>query len=54
MKHQITMLLLWAIAIAATFLTIHDRRVLTTLGPVFAVCMIGSIVTVQAAGRRRP
>ena len=52
MKHQAAILLLWVIAIVATFVTIGDPHVMTTLGPVFAVCMIGSVVTVRAAVRR--
>jgi hypothetical protein len=52
MKHQLAVLLLWLIAIAVTFVTVRDAHVLTTLGPVFAVCMIGSVVTVRAALRK--
>jgi hypothetical protein len=51
-KHQLAILSLWCIALAVTFIEIHDDRVLTILGPVYAVCMIGSIVTVRAAARR--
>lgn len=54
MKHQIATLSLWLIAIAATFLMIHEQRIITVLGPVYAVCMIGSVVTVRAAARRLP
>ena len=52
MKHQIAVLLLWLIAIGVTFVMVRDPQVLTTLGPVYAICMIGSVVTVRAAGRR--
>jgi len=52
MKHQLAVLSLWLIPVVATFAIIDDARVLTTLGPVYAVCMIGSIVTVRSAGRR--
>ena len=52
MKHQIAILLLWIIAIVVTFMNIDDSRLVTTLGPVYAVCMIGSVVTVRAASRR--
>ena len=54
MKHQFAVLSLWLIAIAVTFTIVPDRRVVTTLGPVFAVCMIGSVVTVRAARKRAP
>lgn len=49
MKHELTMALLWTIAIAVTFLTVKQEGALTVLGPVYAVCMIGSIVTVRVA-----
>jgi hypothetical protein len=52
MKHQMANLALWLIAIVVTFLLVPDRHTMTTLGPVYAVCMIGSMVTVRAAVRR--
>lgn len=52
MKHIAAVLILWLIAITVTFLTVQDPRARTTLGPVYAVCMIGSIMTVRAALRR--
>jgi hypothetical protein len=51
-KHVAAVLLLWLIAITVTFLTVRDPHTLTTLGPVYAVCMIGSVVTVRGALRR--
>ena len=52
MKHQAAILSLWLIAIVITFVTVRDYRLLTTLGPVYAICMIGSVITVRAAIRR--
>ncbi len=52
MKHQAATLLLWLIAIVVTFVTVRDSRVLMIVGPVYAVCMIGSLVTVRAALRQ--
>lgn len=49
MKYEAATTLLWAIAIIVTFLIVKQNGVLTVLGPVYAVCMIGSIVTVRAA-----
>lgn len=49
MKHELVTAALWAIAIAVTFLMVEDRGVVTRLGPVFAVCAIGSVVNVRAA-----
>jgi hypothetical protein len=52
MKHVAANLALWLIAIVVTFLLVPDAHVMTTLAPVYAVCMIGSVVTVRAATRR--
>ncbi len=49
MKYAIATLLLWIIASAATMLVVKDARALTILGPLFAVCMIGSVVVVRRA-----
>ncbi|HSE66749.1 MAG TPA: hypothetical protein VLB12_07165 [Gemmatimonadales bacterium] len=49
MKHELAIVALWAIAILVTILTVKQEGVLTVLLPVYAVCMIGSIVTVRAA-----
>jgi hypothetical protein len=51
MKYDLTMVALWAIAITATFLILQEPRVLTFLGPLYAVCMIGSVITTRAARR---
>jgi hypothetical protein len=49
MKYDLTMVALWAIAITATFLIVEEPRVVTFLGPVYAVCMIGSVITIRSA-----
>jgi Na+/glutamate symporter len=55
MKYEITVVLLWAIALAATYLTTRQSSVLTLLGPLFVVCMIGSVIIVRrAASSSRP
>ena len=49
MKYDFTIVALWAIAVMATFLIVQETRFLTVLGPLYAVCMIGSVVTVRKA-----
>jgi hypothetical protein len=49
MKHELAVASLWAIAIAVTVVTVKQEGVFTVLGPVYAICMIGSIVTVRIA-----
>ena len=44
MKTIIAITMLWLIAIAATFFITRDTGLFTYLGPVYFVCMIGSIV----------
>jgi|AP12_2_1047962.scaffolds.fasta_scaffold273591_2 hypothetical protein len=43
------LLALWLIALVTTVLLVPDRSVLTYLGPVFAVCTIGSITVLRKA-----
>jgi uncharacterized membrane protein len=53
MKHVLAVLALWLVAIVATIVIVRDAGTLTTLGPVYAVCAIGSVVTVRHAVARR-
>jgi hypothetical protein len=48
-KPEVANILLWIIAIFTTFLMVKDSGVFTYLGPVYAICMIGSVVTVKKA-----
>ena len=49
MKHLpvVVIVALWAIAIAATFVIVKDSKILSFLGPIYFVCMLGSVVTVR-------
>jgi hypothetical protein len=49
MKYDLIIVALWAIAIAATFLIVHETRLITFLGPLYAICMIGSVIAMRAA-----
>ncbi len=49
MKAEFVIIVLWLIAIVATFLVVDETGIFTSLGPVFAICMIGSVITVQRA-----
>jgi hypothetical protein len=45
---------LWAIAIVSTLAVVKDTGAFTFLGPVYFVCMLGSVVTVRnAMGKTR-
>jgi hypothetical protein len=52
-SHEFAMLALWAIAILATFLILWDSKSLTYLGPLYFICMVGSIIVVRNAKKRR-
>jgi hypothetical protein len=51
MRHQAANLSLWIIAMVTTFLVVPNDRI-TILGPVFAVCIIGSVISMRAAVER--
>ena len=46
---ELATLALWAIAITATLLLAGSPGAFTVLGPVYFVCMAGSLVTVRKA-----
>jgi len=48
MKPELATAALWAIAITVTMIIVEPAQ-WSILGPVYAVCMIGSIVTVRTA-----
>jgi hypothetical protein len=49
MKHIAAVVALWALAILSTVAIVPDRGVFTYLGPVYAICMIGSVAVVRRA-----
>ena len=49
MKAVLAVLSLWLIAVATTLVLVRDRGVFTFLGPVYAICMIGSVTVVHRA-----
>jgi hypothetical protein len=51
-SHEFATLILWAIAILATFFIVQDQNFLTYLGPLYFVCMVGSIIVVRKARKR--
>ena len=47
MKSEFIVLILWLIAVTTAVLVIDNAADFKYLGPVFAVCMIGSVVAVR-------
>ena len=56
MKYKLVILALWLIAITATAFVVRGTGLFTYLGPVFFVCMLGSVLVVHGAtsGGNRP
>ncbi len=49
MKYELTILGLWLIAIVATLLLVDGTDAFTHIGPLYAICAIGSVLTVRRA-----
>ena len=49
MKYTLTIIVLWFIAVVATAVLLRGSGLFTYLAPLYAICMIGSIWTVQKA-----
>ncbi len=47
MKTEFVVLILWLIAIVTTVVLIDDFGAFTYLGPVYLICMIGSVVVIR-------
>jgi hypothetical protein len=52
MKETLIVAALWLIAIVTTVIFIRETGWFTYLGPVYLICMIGSIITVRRARER--
>jgi hypothetical protein len=52
MKYELTTLAIWLVALLATIGIVKDSGLLTYLLPVFAICMIGSVMVVRKARGR--
>ena len=53
MKHVTATIALWALAILVTLVMVRDAGVFTFLGPLYTICMIGSVVIVRNALQSR-
>ncbi len=56
MKYVVAIVASWVLAIIATAAIVNDRAVFTYLAPLYAICMIGSVVVVRKAhaGSNKP
>lgn len=49
MKYIITITVLWLIAIVTTILFVGKADAFNYIGPVYFICMVGSIITMKKA-----
>jgi len=54
LKHEMAILVLWLVAVVPTLLLLRDTGLFTYLGPLYFICMVGSIYIVRHARRRKP
>ncbi len=52
MKHELAVLGLWLLAVVPTLILIHQTGLFTYLGPLYFLCMVGSIYIVRSAKRK--
>lgn len=52
MKHELANLALWLLAVISTLLLVHQTDVFTYLGPLYFICMVGSVYLVRSAKRK--
>jgi hypothetical protein len=49
MKHELAILVLWLVAVVPTLLIIRQTGLFTYLGPLYFLCMVGSVYVVRNA-----
>lgn len=52
MKHEMAVLLLWLLAVVPTLLLVHQTGVFTYLGPLYFICIVGSVYVVRSAKKK--
>lgn len=52
MRHELATLGLWLLAVVPTLLLVHQSGVFTFLGPLYFICMVGSVYIVRSAKRK--
>ncbi len=49
MKYELAVLGLWLLAVVPTLVLVHQTGLFTYLGPLYFICMVGSIYIVRSA-----
>ena len=53
MKHELAVLGLWLIALVPTLLLLQPSGLFSYLGPLYFLCMVGSIYIVRSAKKKQ-
>lgn len=51
-KHELAILALWLIAVVPTLILVHQTGVFSFLGPLYFICMVGSVYIVRSAKKK--
>jgi hypothetical protein len=52
LKHELAVILLWLLAVVHTLILVHQTGVFTYLGPLYFICIVGTIYVVRSAKRK--
>lgn len=52
MKHELAVIGLWLLAVIPTLLMVHDTGLFSYLGPLYFICMVGSVYIVRSAKKK--
>ena len=53
LKHELAVLALWLVAVVPTLLLLQQTGAFTYLGPLYFLCMVGSVYIVRSAKTKR-
>lgn len=53
LKHELAVLLLWLLSVVPTFLLLRDTNFFTYLGPLYFLCMVGTVYIVRNAKKTK-
>jgi len=51
-KHELAVLGLWLLAVVPTLLLVQQTGLFTYLGPLYFICMVGSVYVVRSAKKK--
>jgi hypothetical protein len=52
LKHEMAIVVMWLIAVVPTLLMLRESGIFTYLGPLYFLCMVGSIYIVRNAKKK--